>query len=89
MGANLIVGCRDAKRGEEARLQMLARVGLSAADSAERCQVLELDLSRRDSVRAFARAVLHLNVPISILVLICAVLCCALQSVHYCVCCVL
>ncbi len=64
MGARVIVGCRDVRRGEAARALMCAR----AQCDAERVRVVELDLSRRESVRAFARAVLNEDVPVSILV---------------------
>ena len=51
LGATVVLGCRDAGRGEAAKEEIVAAEGIEA----ERVEVLQLDLADVSSVRAFAR----------------------------------
>jgi NAD(P)-dependent dehydrogenase (short-subunit alcohol dehydrogenase family) len=50
-GATVIIACRDAAKGEEARADIAASTG-----AGERLKVMELDLASLASIRAFAQA---------------------------------
>jgi NAD(P)-dependent dehydrogenase (short-subunit alcohol dehydrogenase family) len=50
-GATVIIACRDAAKGEEARADIAATTG-----AGERVKVMELDLASFASIRAFAQA---------------------------------
>lgn len=52
MGADLVLACRDAARGEDARRRIVARGAMG------RLEVMELDLASQRNIRAFAGAFL-------------------------------
>lgn len=63
-GANVIVACRDATKGQAAVTEILEQTGVGA----DKVEVMTLDLGSFESIRAFAAAYLAKNIPLHLLI---------------------